>query len=337
MANFNIFKNNAFSTVSLSGYVQKQPFVPQLLGSLNIFTPKPVRTREVFVDRKEGGLSLIATSPDGAPPEVMEGQRRDMVSLRTTRLTKRFTLSAHQIDGIRASGSESELMAVQSEFNTLTEQINAELELTKEFHRLGALQGLLLDADGTSVIYDYSAEFNEAIPPAISFGLDDPSSDIHAISKSITRAVARAALGNLAGASIHAICGDEFYDKIVSHKNTEKFYLQQMATQAMRDQSAIFESFKFGGITYHNYQGTEDNTTVAVPTNEAKFFPVGGRDVFTVAYSPLESMDFVNSLGKPKYMMSIPDRERNMWVKGEIYSYPLHICQQPRLLRKGTT
>jgi len=336
MATMDIFNNSAFSTTSLSGFVQKMPYVPQLLGSLNLFTPKPVRTRNVFVDRTEGGITLIPTSAAGAPPETLNSTTRDAVALKTTRLAKDFTLYASELDGIRASGTESELMAVQSEFNARMLRIRADMELTHEHHRLGALQGLLLDADGSTVIYDYATEFNEAIPTAISFELDVVTTDVIGICKGIARSMARSGKGALAGATIHALAGDDFYDMLVKHANVEKFYLNQMGAQAMRDQTAIFESFKIGGITFHNYRGTDDGTTVAVPTDEAKFFPIGASGVFEVAYAPLEAAGFVNTPGQPLYAMNIPDRQRNMWTKGELYSYPLYMCSQPRVLRKGT-
>ncbi|WP_301270860.1 MULTISPECIES: major capsid protein [unclassified Roseobacter] len=332
-----IFNNSAFSATSLSGMVEKMDYVPQLLGSLNLFEPEPVRTRNVFVDRIEGGLTLIPTSADGAPPDVLGGEDRDAVSLRTTRLAKRFTLYAHELDGIRATGSETELMGVQREFGRRLGRIRNDMEVTHEHHRLGALQGVLLDADGSTVIYDYSAEFNEAIPAAVSFELDVDTTDVHKKCKDIARSMARSGKGSLASASIHALAGDDFYDALISHPNVEKFYLQQQAANPLREaQGQVFESFRIGGITFHNYRGTDDNATVAIPTDEAKFFPVGARDVFKVAYSPLEALQFVNTPGQSVYAINVPDRQRNMWTKGELYSYPLYMCQQPRVLRRAT-
>jgi len=333
-----IFNGSAFSTTSLSGMVEKMDYQPSLLGSLGIFEPEPVRTRNIFVDRIDGGLTLIPTSPDGAPPEILDGEDRDAVSLKIPNLTKRFTLFAHELDGIRAFGSETELMGVQREYGRRMARIRSDMELTHEFHRLGALQGILLDADGSTVIYDYSTQFNESIPAATSFELDIAGTDVHGICKDISRSMVRSGRGSFtSGTSIHALAGDDFYDALISHPNVEKFYLQQQAANNLREaQGAIFESFRVGGITFHNYRGTDDNSTVAIPVAEAKFFPVGARDVFKVAYAPMQSGQFVNTPGQPVYAINVPDRERNMWVKGEMYSHPLHICQQPRVLRKAT-
>ena len=337
MATMDIFNSSAFSTTSLSSMVMKRDFRPQLLGSLGLFNAQGVRTRSIFVDRKEGGLTLIPTSADGAPPDVLDKENRSAVSLRTTRLAKRSTLYAHELDGIRAHGSESELMSVQREIANRVDRLNNDMELTHEHHRLGALQGVLLDADGSTVIYDYSTEFNEAIPAATSFELDVTDTDVPGIAKDIARSMGRSGKGALAGAQIHAICGDDFYDGLVSHSSVGKTYLNQQAANQLREaQGSIFDSFRVGPITFHNYQGTDDNSTVAVATNECKIFPVGATDVFNVAYSPLESMQFVNTPGQRLYAMTVRDEQRNMWTSVELYSYPLYYCSRPGVLRKGT-
>uniref|UniRef100_UPI0035E3C191 major capsid protein n=1 Tax=Brevundimonas nasdae TaxID=172043 RepID=UPI0035E3C191 len=56
MASMDIFNNSAFSMTSLTGAVSKVGYKPQLLGSLGIFEPMPVRTRTVYVDRREGKM-----------------------------------------------------------------------------------------------------------------------------------------------------------------------------------------------------------------------------------------------------------------------------------------
>lgn len=337
MAGMNVFTGNAFSATSLTGAIQKRDYVPQLLGSLNLFEPEPVNTRSVMVDRSTTGLTLIPTSPDGAPPQQLGREGRDIVSLRTTRLAKQFTMFAREIESIRETGSETELMRVQTEYMKRLDRLNRDMELTHEYHRLGALQGLLLDADGTTVIYDYEAEFAETIPAPISFELNITTTDIHKICKSITRDMARASKGAMASASVHALCGDAFYDDLVAHPNVEKFYLNQAAARDARaSQGQVFESFTIGGITFHNYRGTDDNSTVAIPDDEAKFFPVGAADTFKVALAPHDSFDFVNTPGQRLYAVNVVDTQRQMWVQGELYSYPLYINQRPGLLRKAT-
>ena len=56
---------------------------------------------------------------------------------------------------------------------------------------------------------------------------------------------------------------------------------------------------------------------------------------FVVAYSPAESFEFVNTLGQSRYALLIRDDQRNMWVKPEVYSYPLYLCTRPAMLQRA--
>lgn len=334
MATMNIFKNDAFSVASLSGMVEKLPYVPSLLGSLGIFEDMPVRSRTIFVDRLQGGLELIPSSADGAPPAILSGEERDLVPLRTARLAKRFTLYAHELEGIRAFGTESELQAVQAEYARRAQRLKDDMEATHEFHRLGALQGILLDADGVTVLRNFWTDFGVTQPTAVDVPLSQDAPGLRARFSAVVREMVRGSGGAVRpGAAIHALAGDEFYDELVTHPEVERLYLNHQAALELRGNTGPFDSFTFGGITWHNYRGTDDNSTIAIPTDEARLFPVGVPGVFKKAMAPLETLGFVGTPGQNTYMMNIPDRERDMWTMGEIYSYPLYFCQRPELLR----
>jgi len=295
-----------------------------------------VRTRTVFVDQRDGNLTLIPTSPTGSAPSNLAEDNRDAVPFKTTRLAKSFTLYAEEIQGIRAFGSETELEQVQGEYLRRLARVRADIELTHENHRLGALQGKLLDSDGSTVIYDYFAQFGVSEAAATNFALDVEATDVRGICNGIVRSMARSSKGAFtSGTTVHALAGDTFYDLLIKHKQVVDTFLGYAAAADLRQGNA-FQAFTFGGITFHNYRGTDDNSTVAVATGEAKFFPIGANGVFKKAMAPAEFGPFVNTLGLDNYAMNIPDRDRQAFTKGEIYSYPLYICQQPQVLRKAT-
>ena len=289
MASMDVFNSSAFSMTSLTGAVEKTDYKPQLLGELGIFEPMPVRTRTLFVDRRNGALSLIPSSPTGAPPEELVKDNRTAVPLQTTRLAKAFTLYAEEVQGIRAYGSETELMQVQAEYLRRMSRVRNDMELTHEYHRLGALQGKLLDADGSTVIYNYFTEFGVSEASAIDFALTTDTTDVRAKCHEVTRAMARSAKGAFTpSTTVHALVGDTFYDNLITHPNVEKTYINWSAAADLR-QNTAFGAFTYGGITWHNYRGTDDASTVAIAANEAKFFPVGANDVFKKAMAPAAS------------------------------------------------
>lgn len=337
MATMDVFNAPQFSVASLSGMVDRLPYSPSLLGTLNLFQPMPVRNRNVLVDRRNGRLQLIQTSADGAPPDVLEKEDRDLVSLRTTRLTKRFTLYAYELDGIRAFGSESEVMQVAAEYTRRAARLKADMTATHEHHRLGALQGILLDADGTTVIRDYFTEFGVDQPAPVALDFRRSATGIRGQISTIRREMIRNSGGALTEATqVHSLIGDAAYDALITHPEVERTYLNWAAAADLRGGIEVFGSFTFGGITWHNYRGTDDQSAIAIAPNAVRLFPVGAADVFVKAMAPYEGLGYLGTAGQDTYMINVPDRDRDQWTKGEIYSYPLYMCQRPDALRRGT-
>ena len=337
MATMDVFNSNAFSLTSLSGQVDKLDYVPGLLGSLGIFEPEPVRTRTVFVDRRVGEVNLIQTSANGAPPEELVRDARSAIPLQATRLAKGATVYASEIASWRAFGTEDEQTIVMQEYNRRMERVRQDVEYTQEKHRLGAIQGILLDADG-STIYNYATEFGESIPAATDFNLEVDTTDVRGICASLIRSVARAAKGAwIEGRTqLHALAGDAFYDALIVHPQVRQTYLNWSAAAELR-QGVAFQAFTYGGITFHNYRGSDDNSEIAINTDQAKFFPVGAPEVFKHVMAPAdEFMPYVGAPGQNVYSMNLRDPSgRDAWVRNEQYSYPLFLCQRPGLLRAG--
>jgi hypothetical protein len=335
MAEMSIFLNDAFQAATLTTALNRRPHKPGFLGSQNLFAPKPVRTITVGVEALNGSLSLIPTSERGAPLTQADSEKRDIRDFRTVRIAKGDVLHAHEIQGIRAFGATSELQQVQAEVAQRLAKLQDDMDLTHEHMMLGAIQGIVLDADGATVIRNWYTEFGIAQPAEIDFELDTATTDVRGKCTAVVRAMQRAGQGGwLPTTQVHALAGDDFFDLLIGHEKVRDTYLAQQQAVDLRGGMA-FESFRFGGIVFHNYRGTDDNSTVAVGAGVCKFYPVGGKDIFEVAQSPAETFDFVNTPGKPSYAMLIPDRDRNAWVKPEIYSYPLHICTRPGMLQRA--
>lgn len=334
MAHMDVFQDDAFSMVSMTAAVEKTPYVPQFLGSLNIFEPRPVPTTHVSIEKRDNTLALIQTTERGAPLAEWNTDKRDIRNFNTVRLAKGDTLYAHEIQNIRAFGEETELMGVQAEVMRRNMRIRQDMELTHENMRLGAIQGIVLDADATT-IRNWYTEWSIVQATEIDFELDDASTLVRGKCQTVVRAMMRAAKGAWTPATqVHGLCSDEFFDALIDHAKVRDTYTAWAAAQDLR-QDMSFRTFPYGGIFFHNYRGTDDESTVAVAANKAKFFPVNAPGVFQVAYSPAETFDFANTPGREVYGMTIPDRDRNAWVRVEQYSYPLYICTRPEMLQRA--
>ncbi len=333
MATMDIFRQDAFSMISLTGVADRLGYVPGLLsGMAGLYEPVPVRTVGVFIEEREHTPTVIPTSPRGGPPDQTGRERRTVRNFSTVRLADSSRIMADEIQGIRAYGSETELKQVQEEVARRQLRMKRNMMLTKEHMLLGMVQGLAVDADG-SPIYNWATEFGRPIPAEVDFDLDnaDPApgalrTKCSAVSRSITRALK--GLGG-AGVEIVGLSGDTFFDDLVAHPEARESYLHQEGAK-LREPVA-WREFVFGGIRFINYRGTDDGSTVAVNTNKCRFFPIGAG-IFQWAMSPAERFQFVNTQGQETYSWIVPDRDRDMWVDVEMYSYPLPICIAPDAL-----
>src|SRR6185436_1759767 len=268
MALIDIFNDDAFSTVELIDALRDTEYLPGELGQMGIFTPRSSRTDSVAIERVLDKLALIPTTLRGSAPTPNEGQeRRNIRNFTTPRLANGDRITASEIANIRAFGSETELVQVQEEVATRMAQIRNNLELTKEHMRLGAIQGLVLDADG-SVLFNW---FNE-------WGISQPAEKVMNFSTladgafrklcaGIVREMARASQGTwVPGRSrVIAMVGDEFWDAMIANPEVRETYKGWSAAADLRGALGNpWDTFSFGGIDWINYRGTDDNSKVAI-------------------------------------------------------------------------
>lgn len=340
MATIDIFNNDAFSVVSLTDAVEAVEYQPSLLRDMGIFEKQPVRTTTIAMERRDGVISLIPTTERGAP--IIEGSKkgRNIRHASATRLAKGDTIYADELQNVRAFGKESEVQAVQKEVAIRMNDIQTDMELTEENMFLGAIQGKVLDADGKTVLYDWFDFWGVSQPAIIDFDLDNASPAKGALKKKcldVKRTMLKAGKGAFTPQTeIIALCGDNFFDDLTSHGEVTGNTITPMEAQRLISEfGTAYSTVKFGEIIWINYRGTDDGSKVAIGTDEVKFFPRKARGVFKHALAPAEFMPYVNQLGKDRYAMTIPDRDRGAFTRVELYSYPLIYCTRPELLLRG--
>src|SRR6202012_4190133 len=136
-------------------------------------------TAAMAVEERDGVLTLISTSPRGAPRTERVTEKRKMRYFDVPRLFHGDTIRADELQNVREFIGEggiavTVLMQLQTElarrFGGPT-GVLTNLDYTEEYHRLGAIQGILLDADGTTVLHNWFNEFEITPPTEIAFNL----------------------------------------------------------------------------------------------------------------------------------------------------------------------
>ncbi|QCO18866.1 major capsid protein (plasmid) [Azospirillum brasilense] len=334
MATMDVFSGNAFSMLELTRGLEDIPYKPGLIRSLGLFTFRGIRTRQFAIESRAGVLSLIPFSERGAPGTQGKGDARTIRDFRTCHLKKEDTIWASEVAGIRAFGSETELMQVQGEVARRALKLRNDAELTFEYHMLNALQGKVLDTDGTTLIYDWYQEFGITAAAEIDFDLDNATPAKGALRKKCMAVIESIEddVGGLVPGSvvIEAVCGSAFFRDLTNHPDVIETYLY--AAKANELAGRPMDVFDWGGIRWRRYRG---GSGVGVNTDKCHLYPMGIDGLFEQYGSPPDTFDLVNTPGLETYYRVIPDTKRNEFVTIEMEANPMFVCTRPKVLRQG--
>ena len=330
----NVFRSNLFKNTSLTAAINADETPPQRLAELGLFEEDGVSTTSVVIDRKDSTLSIAPAKPRGADPTPMKDPSRSAISLEIPHVPVRDSLLADELQNVRSFGSEDEMEGVEAVRDERLHRMNLTLDNTEEYHRLGAVQGLILDADG-SVLFDLYDEFEVPEPEAVEIDLsgDYDAAKGGVIRKGLTGIATRMRhiLGNKRVTGVWAPCGEEFFQELTNHGEIRSTYLNTMEAKDLRG-GAIDESFVYGGVLWELYPGYGD---VALPSDECRFVPMGVPGLFISRYAPAPWFSAVNRKGLPRYAMATLDPTGEKRIDMEAQTNGLHIPTRPEVLIPG--
>ncbi|GGF56667.1 minor capsid protein E [Azorhizobium oxalatiphilum] len=333
-----VFNANAFGVVELQEeIVEKVDYKPQLLGQLGIFEPVYSRSRAIGVAEKDRQMTLIPTSETGAPPEELVPKGSSVKLFQAVRLAKGSTVYAIELAGVAALPFDVQTKEVTEEVSDRTGQIIDDLELTWEHMRFGAIQGRVLDADNTTVLVNWYTEWGIAEPAEINFALGTATTDVRKLCRDVGRTMQKAAKGLWTPSTrIGALCGDTFFDQLVNHPQIKETKLGTEKAPLLENIEG-YSAIEIENITFINYRGTDDGSTIAIGSDKVRFFPIGARGAFKVGFAPAnEFKPYLNQRGREFYGLLLADTSgREAWDRVELYSYPLFIATRPEMLLRG--
>ena len=332
-----IFSGEAFSTVALTNAINRIPYKPSRIGAMGLFETKGATSAKVGVEELEKVLSLLPTAARGGIPSVQAAEKRHFRPFVVPHIPLDATVRADEIQGIRAFGSENVLQGVKAVVNGKIASMRQSHEVTLEYHRLGAIKGLLLDADGTSVIYNMFTEFG-CVQSVINEGVHNNAFDVTAATptiKATCMSIKREIEINLGGMPfdhIHCLCDATFFDAITTEAGVLTAYERWEQGRFLRDD--MRKGFTYGGITFEEYRGGL-GTVAFIEAGYGYFFPVGVPGMFTTTFAPADFVETVNTVGKPYYAkQQVMDFDKGIMIATQ--SNPLCLCNRPMALIRMT-
>ncbi|HOX49881.1 MAG TPA: major capsid protein [Fibrobacteria bacterium] len=321
--------DETFSLQTLTASIQSLPSLPTRIGSSGLFAPKPQRSTQVLIDEEAGRLTLVPNASRRDPGVTVAGKSRKTRSFTTTHLPQRSVVLAEDIQGVRAFGSEDTLASVNAVVNDRLQDMKNNLVATREWQKIGAIKGQILNADGAVIEDLFSAFGVTQISKALA--LNVATTDVRGKIMAAKRE-SESVLGAFMVLRWKAYCSASFFDSLVGHDLVKATYAGWQAS-ADRLGGDMRSGFTFGGTEFSEYEFSVGGSKY-IADGEAYLVPdVPG--LFVEALAPANYNETVNTMGQEYYAKAEPmpmGKGHNL----EAQSNPLPLCLAPKACIKLT-
>lgn len=328
----NPFHSPAFSVSALTAAINILPNQYGRLDELNLFPVKPVRTRQVTIEEKNGVLSLLPTQPVGSPGTVGKRGKRAARAFVIPHIPHDDVVLPEEVVGVRAFGTETELESIAGVMADHLQTMRNKHAITLEHLRIGALKGVILDADGTEIANLF--DLFKIEPKTFDFQLGNEKTDVRKKCLELKRYMEQSLRGERMS-SIHVLVSSEFFDALTGHGEVKAAYARWQEGAALRDDMRT--DFRFAGIRFEEYNGSasdgDENVRKFIEPGEGHAFPLGTLDTFATYVAPADFNETVNTLGQLLYSKQAP-RKFDRGTDLHTQSNPLPMCHRPALLAK---
>lgn len=329
-----VFKTDAFSVLSLTDAINKEPVNIGRLGQLGIFRASGVTTTRIAIEEKDGVFRLIGPTPRGGPGETMPKPLRSARPFIVPHFQIDDAIMADEVQGVRAFGSETEVEMVATKVSERLNIAAQQLRNTQELSRLGAIKGIVTYADGSTLDlfdeFDVSANstvfFNFASNPALGVLRGQVSGMIRTIA---------AALGGTPFSGVHVMCGDTLFDDVLAARDRLTTIISSDGDMPVITRNVVTGSglrvVDFLGVTWENYRGYEEDGDPLIAADKGYAIPLGVPGLFRTYYAPADYIETVNTVGRELYAKQIEMRN-GKGVELESQMNALDICTRPKAL-----
>lgn len=351
-----IFRNDAFSQATLRTRVLgTMPWQPTALERMNLFgTPIGIETDIVLIYEEAGRITLIPATGRGSPRPQADRRTGAFKAVQTLRLTKEDHVQAAELNANitnLAFPLQNRMVSAAELVTDRMAQLRRDMQATKSLHMLGAVQGKILDADGTTVIVNFFDMMGIAEPTPVEIDFDataekDLAANIQqdfyvpAVRTIQTRNGGN--FGDGTGIQLAGFAGDNFWQKIIRHDAVRKIWEAQQVGRSIAMAAnplatpPIWDSIDLGNVRWFHFMGALTGP-LRIPTDEAIIFPMNATDVFEQYQSPGETLSTATGKGQELYpLIRVDPRDDPEFIDIILSSYPLYACIYPQILQRAT-
>lgn len=319
--------DSRFGVLALTEAINSITPNPTQIRDLGIFEPKYLNTTYVNVEQRDGQWHLVASQTRGLSGQAVSEKARSVRTFNIPHLPIHDTVRADDVQNVRAFGS-TQAQTVEAMVKDKLADGKLELEYTREHLMLGALQGKILDADGT-VMYDLYKEFG-LTRQEYTWALSNAKTEVGAQIDAALTAQRQLLRGAMPTGWV-ALCGATFLEKLKYHASIKPLYERYRDGAAYRETQALNPIvFEHNGIQFIQYVGDFGEHGAKIADNEAILLPLG-RGLYREYFAPADMNETVNTTAQAYYA----SREKLPHGKGwdiHMQSNPLPMMLRPQLV-----
>jgi Phage major capsid protein E len=334
MAAPNAHSGDPFSLESLTAAVNIGTYRPGQISARGIFEEDSVTTTIVSVEMRDGKLALVNPTPRGGPGQTASDENRTKVPINVQHYQLDDAILADEVQNIRAFGSETEFEMLTDRVNRKAQRHAADLQMTLEHQRVGAIKGIVTNKAGGTLVNLYT-EFGISVPSAVSLELDVDATVVTSLWQDVVYSIEDSLDEPYDG--LHVFTGRTFHKTMWAHKSVRDTFLYGNGAAVLRQD--VPDVFEFGGATWERYKtgakATADLGSPYIAHDEARVLPLGVPDLFITRFAPADYNETVNTPGLPFYSRATP-KTNNKGYDLEVQMNAISICTRPGVLRRLT-
>jgi hypothetical protein len=331
------FDSDLWGMVSMTNAMNKPvegQHVPNVLDDL--WFEESVDTIDVFLERRGDELNLVPATQYGGVGDVTELDKADGETFRLIYLPTRFSVMAHEVQGVRAFGTENERETVEMKRDQKLSKARRRLEATQRFHRCKALfEGKIYDANGSKILIDLDKRFDITRQSKV-IDLTNSATEIKPLVEE-AKDMAIDALGDSSSViSWLGFGGRNWFNKFTNHPSTTKAFDRWSDGSFFRDSQGT-APFEFLDVKWRKFYG-QLKTKGGAPINfidpdAAYLVPItDDPEAYTTWFGPAPYMDTVNTMGRPFYATPLDSNAKGL--SGEACTVCLSLPRRPRSIIK---
>ena len=338
---------NAHQVTDWTDDIVNLPTLNGMVNAMNLFDERGTSSTSITFAKDSRDYTLLPAN-DRRLRDQSAGKDRtwDVFALSLPYFNHKDTLTTEDVAQYRAWDDPNDVKTVARAQAAKVEDMRVRADQTKEYMKLSAIKGVTVDPSGNTLA-DMFTEFGVS-QDTVDFVLGTTTTDITQKIHSLIRTVSANNRTGLAISMPTVVCGNTFFDKLVTHPDVEAAYQSYLNSGVQRLRDNLFDFTQWGaygvfehrGVRFVNYQPTftlpSGSTATPIGASDGYVIASGARDLYRGYNGPSNKFSQIGAAGAPLYLWEwMQDRDNG--IDFELEMAPLYFMTNPLMSVKVTT